>query len=113
MTEQDPTMTAAQHERFEAHLRAYSERIDITPGLRSLLWSLACIELEEEELQKIVSAEGTVYTTKGGIMKQRPEWQQLRDDRQRKTAIVSKLEAQISHEPIEHDPLGDLMHELD
>lgn len=106
-------MTKEQKQRYEAHMADYGARIDITPGVRSLIFSLACIELEEEQLQKEVDKHGTVYETSSGIIKQRPEWQQLRDDRQRKTAIVGKLEGRMSLEPIEHDPLAALHAQLD
>ena len=106
-------MTRAQKRRYDAHIADYEQRIDITPGIRSLIFSLACIELEEEQLQKEVDKHGTIYTTSTGIIKQRPEWQQLRDDRQRKTAIVGKLEGRMSLDPVEHDPLAALHAELD
>ena len=106
-------MTPSERKRFNSHLAAYTQRIEITPGVRSLIYSLACIEIEEEILQKFVSKEGTTYTTPSGIVKQRPEWQQLRDDRQRKTAIVGRLENLVSHEPVEADPLAELHAHLD
>lgn len=106
-------MTKQQEQRYNEHLADYSARIDITPGIRSLIFSLACIELEEEELQREVDKHGTIYTTSSGIIKQRPEWQQLRDDRQRKTAIVGKLEGRMSLDPVEHDPLAALHGQLD
>ena len=66
------------------------------------------VEVEEEELQNYVRKNGTTYETTGHngqlYSKQRPEWQQLRDNRQRKTAIVKSLEAKMNQE-MEEDEL--------
>lgn len=73
-----------------------------------------CCEIEEEELQEYIDANGTYYTAPTGLDKQRPQWQQLRDNRQRKTAIVSKLESLTSHEvEPETDVIAELRAELD
>jgi hypothetical protein len=101
--------TEQQIVRLNHYLEIYKQRIEITPGVRSLLFSLVCCELEEEQLQKYVDENGTYYTAPSGFDKQRPQWQQLRDNRQRKTAIVSKLEALTPHEPVlADDPLDEL-----
>lgn len=88
-------MTKQQQQRFDELCLEYSVRGDLTPGLKSLIYSLSCVELEEQELQEYINAEGTCYTAPSGHDKQRPQWQQLRDNRQRKTAIVTTLERRL------------------
>lgn len=99
-------------DRYDALLADYTRRGIITPGVRSLIYTLACVEIEEEELQAFVREHGTTYTTSGHngqlYSKQRPEWQQLRDNRQRKTAIVKNLEAQMNKE-MEGDELDEFL----
>ena len=101
-------MDAIIQERFDALAADYERRGIITPGIRSLIYTLACVEIEEEELQNYVRKNGTTYETTGHngqlYSKQRPEWQQLRDNRQRKTAIVKSLEAKMNQE-MEEDEL--------
>ena len=101
-------MNDSQKERFEQRLAEYDKTTEITPGIRSLIYTLACVEVEEEELQNYVRKNGTTYETTGHngqlYSKQRPEWQQLRDNRQRKTAIVKSLEAKMNQE-MEEDEL--------
>lgn len=91
-------MTTQQRKRIKEYSDKYGKLRALTPGLRSLIFSLVCIELEEEELQRYIDKEGTCYTAPSGFDKQRPQWQQLRDNRQRKTAIVAKLEASVTAE---------------
>ena len=94
------TTSQNQQKRLLEYVDEYKTRLDVTPAIRSLLYSLVCCELEEEQLQEFINEYGTTYTAPSGFSKQRPEWQQLRDNRQRKTAIVSKLEALVvNHEP--------------
>ena len=89
-------MTQEQQKRYDELCLEYSVRGDLTPGLKSLVYSLACVELEEQELQEYVNEFGSCYTAPTGIDKQRPQWQQLRDNRQRKTAIVTSLERSLN-----------------
>jgi hypothetical protein len=98
-------MTAKQRKRINEYTAKYSKLKAITPGIKSLIYSLVCIEIEEEELQSFIDDNGTCYTAPSGFDKQRPQWQQLRDNRQRKTAIVSRLEAQITAEDEQEDEL--------
>lgn len=102
-------MTKKQQERFDSYLAKYGKLRSITPGLRSLIYSLVCIEVEEEILQDFIDKNGTCYMAPSGFDKQRPQWQQLRDNRQRKTAIVAKLETYLSADDEEVDELEELL----
>ena len=102
-------MTKEQQKRYNDYLRKYGNERAITPGLKSLVYSLVCIEVEEEGLQEFIDKNGTCYTAPSGFDKQRPQWQQLRDNRQRKTAIVSRLESYLSGEEGEEDELDKLL----
>lgn len=114
MSEIGETVTKKQQQRLSAYLLEYKRRIDITPGVKSLLYSLVCCEIEEEILQAYIDEHGTCYSAPSGFDKQRPQWQQLRDNRQRKTAIVSKLESLASHEvEPEVDTIAELRAQLD
>ena len=110
----EKTQANEQQKRLSRYVDSYNERLDVTPAIKSLLFSLVCCEIEEEQLQQFVDDNGTTYTTKHGIHKQRPEWQQLRDNRQRKTAIVSKLEGLVTNDPLpETDVIAELRSQLD
>jgi len=89
-------MTQRQQKRYDSILLDYTVRGDLTPGIRSLIYTLACVEVEEEELQEFIDKHGTCYVSPSGMDKQRPQWQQLRDNRQRKTAIVTSLERSLN-----------------
>ena len=95
-------------ERYDQLCADYQRRGIITPGIRSLIYTLACVEVEEEMLQSVISKYGTTYTVTGKsgdqYMRSRPEWQQLRDNRQRKTSIVRSLEGSMNQE-MEEDEL--------
>jgi hypothetical protein len=95
-------------ERYDQLCADYQRRGIITPGIRSLIYTLACVEVEEEMLQSFISKYGTTYTVTGKsgdqYMRSRPEWQQLRDNRQRKTSIVRSLEGSMNQE-MEEDEL--------
>lgn len=84
-------MARAQQARYLELLNEYMIRGEVTSELKSLMKTLACIEVEEDNLQAYINKHGTCYTAPSGHNKQRPEWQQLRDNRQRKTAIVTAL----------------------
>jgi len=81
----------------------YNLRGEMTPGVKSLIYTLACVEIEEEELQEFIDQNGTCYSAPSGFDKQRPQWQQLRDNRQRKTAIVKTLESRLNQATEEDD----------
>ena len=99
-----------QNRLLAEYIEEYKTRLDVTPAIRSLLYSLVCCEVEERQLQHFVNEHGTTYNAPSGFSKQRPEWQQLSDNRQRKTAIVSKLETFVgTHEPSDE---GDLIAQL-
>jgi hypothetical protein len=85
-------MTKEQQRRYDELCLEYGIKSDLTPGLKSLIYTLACIEIEEQELQEYIDEYGTCYCAPSGHDKQRPQWQQLRDNRQRKTTIVATLE---------------------
>ena len=87
-------MTKKQQQRYDEMMMDYNLRGTLTPGIKSLIYTLACVEIEEEELQEFIDEHGTCYSAPSGFDKQRPQWQQLRDNRQRKTTIVKALESQ-------------------
>ena len=93
-------MTTEQLTRFHELQSAYGRVIDLTPGMESLLRTLACVEVEEETLQDFCNQNGTCYqvTGKSGDVysRARPEWQQLKEARMRKQALVARLEMKLS-----------------
>jgi hypothetical protein len=91
------TMTTKQQERFEMRLSQYERSIEVTPGIKSLIYTLACVELEEEQLQEYINEHGTCYEvvgTAGDILsKMRPQWNQLKESRMRKQALIVRIES--------------------
>ena len=89
-------MTIEQTKKYNELLNQYEQRSDLTPGQLQLLWTLACVILEEQTLQIYCDKHGTCYQVIGrsGDMysKQRPEWQQLKEARHRKQIIITRLE---------------------
>ena len=85
------------HKRHQELVEAYSDQ-DMTAGLKSLLYTLAALELEEKELQQVVLELGTTYVVTGDKGQQytrpRPEWIQLDRTRSRKLAALTKLRAE-------------------
>ena len=89
-------MNDAQFQRFTERVAEYSTRSDLTSGVKSLIQTLACVEIEEETLQAYCNENGTCYmvTGKSGDVysRARPEWQQLKEARMRKQAMIATLE---------------------
>lgn len=92
-------MNAEQITRYTELEQAYGRVIDLTPGMQSLIRTLACVEVEEEMLQAFCNEHGTCYqvTGKSGDVysRARPEWQQLKEARMRKQALVARLEMKL------------------
>jgi hypothetical protein len=89
-------MTAQQTKKYNELLTRYEERTDLTPGQCELIYTLACVILEEQQLQQHCDKHGTCYQVIGRsgdtYSKQRPEWQQLKEARHRKQIIITRLE---------------------
>jgi len=89
-------MTADQTKKYNELLNMYEARTDLTPGQLQLLYTLACVILEERELQNYCDANGTCYQVIGKsgdtYSRMRPEWQQLKEARHRKQIIITRLE---------------------
>lgn len=83
--------------RHQELLENFSDQ-EITAALKSLLYTLAALELEEKELQQVVLEQGTTYVVTGDkgqqYSKPRPEWLQLDRTRSRKLAALTKLRAE-------------------
>jgi hypothetical protein len=84
-------MTTAQTQRFEHLLAEYAKTKTIDAGVRGLIHTLACVELEEERLQDFVNSHGTTYEA-NGLIKTRPEWAQLREARLRKHTLITCID---------------------
>jgi hypothetical protein len=84
-------MNNKQQEKYAELVDHFETRCTLTPDLLSLLETLARVDVEENALQAYCDEYGTTYVTNGGVSRQRPEWQQLKENRQRKTAIVGAL----------------------
>ena len=89
-------MTIEQSKKYNELLNLYEARTDLTPGQLQLLFTLACVILEERDLQSYCDQHGTCYqvTGKSGDVysRMRPEWQQLKESRHRKQIIITRLE---------------------
>jgi hypothetical protein len=92
-------MNSKQKERYDLRLAQYQAIQDVTPGMAAIIWTLACVEMEEEMLQEFVNEQGTVYQVVGKsgdiYSRARPEWQQLKEARMRKQALVARIENQM------------------
>ena len=89
-------MTELQQSIYDLKLLQYGAHKTLTPGVRSLIYTLSCVEAEEKTLQMYCDVHGTCYmvTGKSGDVysRMRPEWQQLKEARMRKQAIIARLE---------------------
>ena len=89
-------MNDVQFQRFTERVAEYSTRSDLTSGVKSLIQTLSCVEIEEEMLQDFCNHQGTCYTVIGKsgdtYSRARPEWQQLKEARMRKQAMIATLE---------------------
>ncbi len=104
-------MNKKQKDRFEAYVNNFSVRGNLLA--ESIIKTLACLEVEEEELQASINRVGLTYETPSGQRKQNPEWQQLKEDRARKSVLVGKLHELINADMQTADPLAALHAELD
>jgi hypothetical protein len=77
-------MTEAQEKKLAQRIAEYAGYMDLTPGMESMIWTLACVEVEEQQLQEYVDIHGTCYQVVGKsgdtYSRARPEWQQLKED---------------------------------
>jgi hypothetical protein len=91
----------------------YGKGKTLTPGVQSLLYTLSCVEAEEFQLQNYCDIEGTCYvvTGKSGDLysRMRPEWQQLKEARMRKQAIIARLEAWVGEGVEDKDELQEFL----
>ena len=89
-------MNDLQFQRFTERVAEYSTRSELTSGVKSLIQTLACVEIEEEQLQAYCNDNGTCYQVIGKsgdtYSRARPEWQQLKEARMRKQAMIATLE---------------------
>ena len=89
-------MTEAQEKKLAQRIAEYAGYMDLTPGMESMIWTLACVEVEEHQLQEFVDIHGTCYQVVGKsgdtYSRARPEWQQLKEARMRKQALIARIE---------------------
>ena len=89
-------MTLEQTKKYNQLLNDYEKHAELTPWQCQLIYTLACVTLEEEELQRYCDEHGTCYqvTGKSGDVysRMRPEWQQLKEARHRKQIIITRLQ---------------------
>ena len=102
-----------QHAIEACRLEQYGAIKTLTPGVKSLIYTLACVEWEEAHLQNFCNLEGTCYqvTGKSGDVysRMRPEWQQLKEARMRKQAILQRLEKWAGDDVEEGDELKEFL----
>lgn len=100
-------MTAQQTKKYNELLNQYEARTELTPGQCQLLYTLACVIIEEQELQMFCDQNGTCYQVIGKsgdtYSRMRPEWQQLKEARHRKQIIITRLENWIGEGKPGHD----------
>tara|TARA_B110000211_G_C13825756_1_gene441280 strand:+ start:152 stop:475 length:324 start_codon:yes stop_codon:yes gene_type:complete len=106
-------MTNLQQSIYDLKILQYGSTKTLSPGVQSLIYTLACVEAEEHQLQNYVDIEGTCYVviTKSGdsMSRMRPEWQQLKEARMRKQAIIARLEIWIGEGVEENDDLKEFL----
>jgi hypothetical protein len=89
-------MTVEQTKKYNELLAKYEQRHDLTPGQLHLIYTLACVIIEEHTLQTYCDEHGTCYQVRGKsgdtYSRMRPEWQQLKEARHRKQIIITRLE---------------------
>ena len=102
-----------QHAIEAVRLEQYGASKSLTPGAKSLIYTLACVEWEEMHLQNFCNLEGTCYTVTGksgdSYNRMRPEWQQLKEARMRKQAIIARLEKWAGEGVDEEDELKEFL----
>jgi RNase H-fold protein (predicted Holliday junction resolvase) len=89
-------MNKQQQQRYEQRLAEFAQGTELTPGVKSLIWTLACVEIEEETLQHYINENGSCYVVIGTagdpLSKMRPERNQLKEARMRKQALIHRIE---------------------
>ena len=89
-------MTSKQKAIHDKLVALYELKADLSPGQHELLYTLACVMLEEQNLQNYCDEHGTCYQVRGKsgdtYSRMRPEWQQLKEARHRKQIIITRLE---------------------
>ena len=102
-----------QQEIQELKVLQYGASKTLTPGVQSLIYTLSCVEAEEYQLQTFCELNGTCYdikTKSGDLMsRMRPEWQQLKEARMRKQAILQRLEKWAGDDVEEQDELKEFL----
>ena len=58
-------MTVEQTKKYNDLLNQYEQRADLTVGQCQLLYTLACVIIEEQQLQTYCDANGTCYQVVG------------------------------------------------
>ena len=105
-------MNAKQKKLTADLVTKYESMCEMSPGIRELIGTLACVILEETTLQNFCNKNGTTYQVRGksGDTYSRawPEWQQLKETRLRKQALVTYIERKIAGTD-ETDELTDLL----
>jgi|TARA_R110002110_G_scaffold304822_1_gene518924 hypothetical protein len=106
-------MTALQQSIYDLKIMQYGAHKTLSPGIQSLIFTLSCVEAEELQLQKYCDENGTCYqvTGKSGDVysRMRPEWQQLKEARMRKQAIIARLESWAGEGVEENDELQEFL----
>tara|TARA_R100001443_G_scaffold25927_1_gene38990 strand:+ start:897 stop:1220 length:324 start_codon:yes stop_codon:yes gene_type:complete len=106
-------MTNEQQQIFDLKILQYGASKTLTPGVQSLIYTLSCVEAEEKQLQDYNDKHGTCYqvTGKSGDIysRMRPEWQQLKEARMRKQAIIARLEKWVGEGAEEEDELKEFL----
>ena len=106
-------MTDLQQSIYDLKILQYGATKTLSPGVQSLIYTLACVEAEEHQLQNICDTQGTCYqvTGKSGDVysRMRPEWQQLKEARMRKQAILQRLEKWAGDEVEDEDELKEFL----
>tara|TARA_R110000787_G_scaffold143331_2_gene256965 strand:- start:126 stop:491 length:366 start_codon:yes stop_codon:yes gene_type:complete len=106
-------MTDLQQSIYDLKLLQYGANKTLTPGVQSLIYTLSCVEAEEHQLQEYCDVNGTCYmvTGKSGDVysRMRPEWQQLKEARMRKQAILQRLEKWAGDDVEEGDELKEFL----
>ena len=104
-------MTELQQSILDQRTLQYGAHRDLTPGTQSLLYTLACVEAEEQTLQEYCNTNGTCYDVIGKsgdtYSRMRPEWQQLKEARMRKQAIIARLENWLGEAAPKDDEVGE------
>ena len=71
------------------------------------------MEVEEETLQEFINRKGTTYVVMGvagdPLSKIRPEWNQLKEARMRKQALIARIE--LKGKSVSSDELDEFLNE--